>query len=125
MLRLMLIRGLPGSGKSTLAREMAEKGFVHVEADQYFESKDGYVFKPEQLKAAHLYCQSRAERALGDGRNVVVANTFTRRWEMDAYIEMARAYGASLEIVTATGNYGNVHGVSQDKIDAMRARWEP
>ena len=55
----------------------------------------------------------------------VVANTFTRRWEMEPYLEAAKHRGVSVRIIEATGNWPNVHGVPEDAIERMRARWEP
>lgn len=43
---IVLVRGLPGSGKSTLAKGMA--GYVHVEADMYFEVDGLYRYEPEK-----------------------------------------------------------------------------
>lgn len=59
------------------------------------------------------------------GRPVVVANTFTRRWEMEPYLKAAKKRGIKVRIVEATGNWANVHGVPADAIERMRARWEP
>ena len=33
--------------------------------------------------------------------------------------------GIMVRIVEATGNWPNVHGVPEDAIERMRARWEP
>lgn len=122
-MRLVLIRGLPGSGKSTMASKMV--GFVHVEADQYFTDADGhYNFRPEGLAAAHGACLRAAKEALADGRDVVVSNTFTRRWEMQPYFDAAKEYGAEVEIITAAGSWPNVHGVPAAAISKMRERWE-
>lgn len=41
---LLLIRGLPGSGKTTMAKQYAQIGYVHCEADQYFERDGEYRF---------------------------------------------------------------------------------
>src|SRR5690606_13531703 len=123
--QLVLIRGLPGSGKSTLAREYAAKGYVHVEADDYFVGADGvYRFNPSGLPEAHAQCLSRAAAALKAGRDCVVANTFSRRWEMSPYIDVANSLGAEVTEITCTGNWPNVHDVPESTIARMRARWE-
>jgi adenylate kinase family enzyme len=95
--KLTLIRGLPGSGKSTLARKIAiGTGVLHVEADMWIDYSHRY--EPEVVKRAHAICQSQALRAL--------------------------QYEAQVEIITATGDYGSVHGVPESAIQAMRERWE-
>lgn len=126
MTTLLLIRGLPGSGKSTLAETFKSRGYVHTEADMYFVNDAGtYVFDPSKLKNAHAWCQRVTEQSLMAGRNVVVSNTFTQMWELDAYVQIARRTNASLQIMEATGNFQNVHGVPDAAIQRMKDRWEP
>jgi predicted kinase len=93
MSTLVLVRGLPGSGKSTFARALStdRKGWRHVEADIYHTLDDGtYNWRPENVKAAHRWCQDTARELLSDGFNVVVSNTFTQMWEMEPYVKMAQ-----------------------------------
>jgi len=78
------------------------------------------MYDPERQKDAHLWCQKKALEALKAGKDVVVSNTFTRRWEMDVYIN----FGYPVEIQVASGEWENVHGVPSDKIELMRQRWE-
>lgn len=122
MNKLILIRGLPGSGKSTLAKSLVD--FHHVEADEYFVGLDGYKFEASEVKYAHAWCQHHAINALKMGRNVVVSNTFTQRWEMQPYIDAAKALGIVSQVITCHGEWENVHGVPAKKIEQMRARWE-
>lgn len=125
MPKLILIRGLPGSGKSTMAKDLARQfGYYHVETDQWFQTPDGYKFNPKELDAAHKWCQKEAARALANGNGVVVSNTFTQKWEILPYKQMADSLGAEFHVLTAAGNFQNVHGVSQEAIERMRKRWE-
>lgn len=120
---LVLIRGLPGSGKSTIARAMA--GYVHYETDQYFVDANGvYRFDPANLKDAHQWCQVCVDDELAGGVNVVVANTFTQRWEMQPYLNMAKRMGIKVRVITAKGQFESIHNVPAEKIEAMRQRWE-
>lgn len=122
-MELVLIRGVPGSGKSTLAKQM--KGYQHFEADMFFTDESGvYKYDASRIKQAHEWCQNMTDSALQIGADVVVSNTFTRRFEIQPYFDMANRYGADLKIITATGNYKNVHGVPDEIIQKMRDRWE-
>lgn len=121
MPKLTPIRGLPGSGKSTMAREIVVATYAkHYEADAFFMDRGVYRFDPAKLPAAHKWCQSMTLDALKEGHDVVVANTFTRLWEMQPYMEM----GFPIEVIVARGNWPNVHGVPVEAIERMRARWE-
>ncbi len=124
-MELVLIRGLPGSGKSTMARVLAQVGFEHYEADQYFMRDGRYEFDAAKLKDAHAWCLSQAKECMANGYPCVIANTFTQAWEIEPYIKAARenCY-QSIRILTATGDYGSVHGVPRDVIDRMANRWE-
>lgn len=122
-MELVLIRGLPGSGKSTLAKSM--NTHWHIEADMYFvQPYVGYVFDPRALSAAHGWCQSEARRMLGENRRVVVSNTFTQKWEMQPYFDMAASLGVPVRVIETKGNFENIHGVPEEAIERMRARWE-
>lgn len=123
-MKIVLIRGLPGSGKSTRAVQYAAQGFVHVEADMFFVRDERYEYRPDRVREAHRWCRRQAEHALRQGRSVVVANTFVRKWEMQPYLEMAQRHGAEVEVIVATGRWQNVHGVPPEKVAEMAARWE-
>lgn len=122
-MELVLIRGLPGSGKSTLAKSMP--AHHHLEADMYFvQPHVGYVFDKSKISSAHGWCQSEARRMLEAGRNVVVSNTFTQKWEIQPYLDIAASLNVHVRVIEATGNFKNVHGVPDEAIERMRARWE-
>ncbi len=115
---LVLIRGLPGSGKSTLARTFA--GYRHFEADQFFEHDGTYSLDAARLDDAHRACLENTRRALADGCNVVVANTFTRRCEIEPYT----ALGYPLRVIEARGRFTSVHAVSAEAMAHLARQWE-
>jgi predicted kinase len=125
MKELYLLRGLPGSGKSTLAKSISD---VHYEADMYFVNADGeYVFNPALLKDAHNWCQTMTQIAMEyNTPKIVVSNTFTQEWEMEAYYKLAEDYGYVVFSLIVENRHGgiNEHGVPEEALDRMRARFE-
>jgi predicted kinase len=124
MMELVLIRGLPGSGKSTMAKHISLVGFEHYEADMFFEREGEYRYDANKIKDAHEWCQRETFKALANGQNVVVSNTFTRRFEMEPYFEMAKTFGIEPRIIEARGNWPNIHCVPEATIEKMLNRWE-
>lgn len=124
-MKLVIIRGLPGSGKTTKAQDYVAWGYDHFEADMYFIGNDGkYHYNPRKIKQAHQWCKDMCADSLKRRKNVVISNTFTRLWEMKDYVELAKKYKAELEIIECKENYGNIHGVPEEKIKEMSTRWE-
>lgn len=127
MANLYIIRGVPGSGKTTLAQEMLAHGVAdaHFEADMFMVNGNGvYEFNPKYLKFCHEQCQRLTGASLQLNKNTVVSNTFTRKWEMQPYIEMAQSGGHKVTTIVCQGNFDNVHGVPDDKVNEMRERFE-
>lgn len=121
----IVLRGLPGSGKSTLAMRLAAlHGFVHLEADQHFVVNGTYRFDPARVADAHAVVARDALTALQAGKQVVVANTHVRLWEMAALIGAARLAGRTLCFVECQGTWPNVHGLAEPVIASMRQRWQ-
>ena len=126
---LYIVRGVPGSGKSTLAKMLVgDKDYCHKEADQYFMDREGnYNFNPTKLKEAHNWCREEIEFVMKyEHSPVVVSNTFTQEWEMDAYYELAAKYGYRVHSIIVENRHGGVneHGVPEDKLQAMKDRFQ-
>ena len=92
---------------------------IAFEADDYWAERE---FDPKFLHLAHKECQENTKKALKDGADVVVANTFTRLWEMQPYIDMVEP--DDLIVYRMTGDYGSIHSVPQKTINKMKQRFE-
>ena len=123
MKTLYIVRGLPGSGKSSLAKKITETLYS---ADDFFTNKKGeYNFNAKLLGKAHEWCWGKVRDAMFIGANAVaVANTFTQAWEAEKYYQIAEEYGYSVFVIECQNDFGNVHDVPQESIDAMKKRWE-
>jgi len=115
---IVLIRGLPGSGKSTLAKSM--EGYLHFEADKFLEVDGVYTYDASKVRGAHDSCVDSAKKALEQGMNVVVSNTFAKAWEMQRYVDL----GFKFRIIEMHNKWPNIHGVPEDKIAFMAKGWQ-
>jgi predicted kinase len=130
MKNLYLLRGIPGAGKSTLAKQLGDS---HFETDTFFMVEGEYKFDPTKLRKAHEWCQSQIELAMInnhvtaglDNSDIVVSNTFTQAWEMDAYYELANQYGYRVFSIIVENRHGGVnqHNVPEDKLQIMKDRF--
>lgn len=120
---LYLIRGVSGSGKSYLAERLTKANYS---ADDYFMRNGKYEYHHSKIADAHAYCQKEVRYAMEDRcPTIAVHNTFTRRWEMEVYYEMAKVYGYNvIEIIVKSDCFENEHGVPKAKIDEQRKRFE-
>ena len=121
---LFLLRGLPGAGKSTLAKSLGGK---HFEADMYFVRDGEYKFDVAKLKEAHEWCRSSiGGLMINDEPRLVVSNTFTQEWEMEAYYKLAERYGYRVYSLIVENRHGgiNEHGVPEEKLEQMKERFE-
>ena len=129
---LVLVRGIPGSGKSTFAN-LVWNNYAICEADKFFYDKEGnYNFDASKLKQAHEWCQNEVETKMKDNQNnpqfypeIVVSNTFTQEWEMQAYFNLAKKYDYKIFSVIVENRHGstNVHNVPDDTLKKMRDRF--
>ena len=127
---LTLVRGLPGSGKSSFAESISADSMVA--ADDFFMEDGEYCFDPSKLPQAHAWCLKEAQRHLWEcDSGVVVHNTFTQRWEMEPYIQLAARIGVRLNVVSVFDGgctdeelvERNSHGVPLEAIARMRERF--
>ena len=134
---LYIIRGLPGSGKSTLGEKLADSYVDYhpkfggpkchsYAADDWFTDRNGnYNFVPQELSQAHEDCRSRVLGAILSGaENIAVCNTFSQAWEAEPYIELCNTYGYTPVVLECQSQFGNIHDVPQESINAMADRWD-
>lgn len=127
MTDLVLIRGIPGSGKTTLANKLVEasqQNVVHFEADMFFEKDGEYKFDRTKLRDAHQWCLEQTAYHLEQGYRVIVANTFTTMWELKAYFDLANDFGIIPTVYVCQSNWGSIHSVPPDTLEAMKKRFE-
>jgi adenylate kinase family enzyme len=134
MKQLILLRGLPGSGKSTAAKLLGVggSGYAHFESDMFFMKDDKYEFDATKLRDAHRWCQNQVEHAMllnhtsGHNNTIIVSNTFTQDWEMEAYFDLADRWDYRVTTLIVENRHGgeNVHGVPADKLEQMKNRFE-
>ena len=125
---LILLRGLPGSGKSTVAKAIQPSGWsAHYEADMFFMKNGEYVFDPTQLRDAHAWCQDQTRKAMVDEiPTVIISNTFTQEWEMEAYYLLAKEFGYTVFSMIVENRHDGVnsHGVPAEKLEQMKNRFQ-
>ena len=120
---LYIIRGLPGSGKSTLAKKLCpERAF---EADAYHVKDGVYQFDQSKVTDSHFWCKECVRVSLLSGEDTAVANTFTRMWEYNDYISMAKEAEYDIQVIELHSNWKHIHDVPLEVIYRMRMRWEP
>ena len=121
---LYIVRGLPGSGKSTYASKLADQlGCDYFEADHFFMVDGVYTFDPMRLGEAHRLCFSAVKKAVQNGEDVIVSNTFTTIREVRKYVQLAHDFKYNIVLVHCTGKFGSIHDVPEYTMSAMRARW--
>ena len=131
---LILVRGIPGSGKSTTAKLLGAggAGYAHFEADMYFMVDGKYKFDPAKIRDAHKWCQDSVERAMllnhttGDNSIIIVSNTFTQEWEMEAYYALAKQWNYKVFSIIVENRHGGVneHNCPEETVQKMKDRFE-
>ncbi|USD58935.1 AAA family ATPase [Vibrio sp. SCSIO 43140] len=127
-MKAVFIRGWSGSGKTTMGTEIVEQdkdNTLLIEADQYFTNATTgqYSYNRDEIKDAHNWARMKMAKALRDGFNVVICNTFTKPFEMRDYLEVAQRFGADVQVLQAQGNYQNVHNVPDNIVQMQKSRF--
>lgn len=124
-----LVYGVPGSGKSTYVEKELKtkyKDLQHFEADMFFYNKNGvYQFNPKKLGLAHKWCQTKFIEAMKNGFPVCVSNTSLTPKEREVYFTKATAHDYEIHVHYCTGEFQNVHGVPEEKVEKMKNKLIP
>ena len=122
---LIILRGIPGCGKSTFAELIVSKEKICT-ADDYHMVDGEYQWKPENVHAAHSWCQNKARGLMECGVSpVVIANTSTTEKEFAPYLEFAEEFGYTVFTIIVENRPGgvNTHGVPEETIKKMTDRF--
>lgn len=99
-MELLLLRGLPASGKTTFAKELVRNdgNWVRVNKDDLRNMLHGGKWSGKHERRIVQLERQLVEKALKDGKNVVVDNTNFNLAHERRYREIAKQYNADFEI---------------------------
>jgi aminoglycoside phosphotransferase family enzyme/predicted kinase len=143
---LLLVGGLPGTGKSTLARGLTtpvvarspdRADCVVIRSDLVRKELTGSgatdrrsaafaqgIYTPEWTKRTYAECLRRAERALFEGKRVVVDATFREEWTRGAFLDAAHRLAVPALLFLCEADPGVVRARLEDRRgDASDADW--
>jgi len=137
---VIFLRGISGSGKSTVSKFLTEalgpSKTIICSADNYF-MKDGiYKFDITKVSEAHAYSIKCMEAALKSPeiRYIIMDNTHTRLWHLQAAERMAQKYGSQIhyiDIIVPDAAHLEMcldrqrHDVPRVALREQWANWEP
>jgi predicted kinase len=121
--KLLLLRGAPGSGKTTLAYTIFSKWEI-ISADDYFVQPDGsFKFDSVLLSDAHDDCFDRTNKALSEGKDVVVDNCFRTMKELNRYNVFMSI--ADIRVYRVVSQFNSDHKTSQRVMQKHLDNYEP
>lgn len=137
MKKLIIIRGPSGSGKTTTANKLLDTSLAceMFETDDFWSHPNGdgeYIFDTKLLSKAHEWNRLEVERYMFHNvEQIIVSNTSTQLWEIEAYLELAKEYDYEVKIIRTPGPWDpevlakrNVHKVPKDIIERQIRRYE-
>lgn len=119
---IVLVRAVPGNGKTSFCKDMAKPDDVLIAADDFFyDEKGNYNWDPTKLSFAHKKCKQRCEKAMSEGKNIFVHNTFIKEQELTPYLKLAEKFQYKIYTVIIENRNGTVnqHEVPEEKLVEM------
>lgn len=98
---IILVFGLPGSGKSFFAERLAQKtGSVYISSDRIRKkTTTGDKYTPEAKIGIYFKMKDIADKALTQGKNVVLDATFYRIETRDIFKELSQKHHLPLYLI--------------------------
>lgn len=127
IIMITIMQGIPGSGKSTIAKKLLQMdpNAEIASADDFFVQENGsYIFDITKLGEAHRKCQEKVRKFLEDNKNVIIDNTNIKKKDVKIYLDMAKEFGAEVQVIRVKSNFKSVHNVPQEVIDRMDSEME-
>jgi len=114
--------GLPGSGKTTILRPFARNnGHVYISSDEIRAELTGNAADQSKNKEVWQKVYQRTEKALSEGRSLVIDAPFANQLQRRDYIKFAREHGADKiqgVLFNAPFEIANKRNKSRDRIVA-------
>ena len=137
---LILIRGVSGAGKSTIGKLFESDETVILSTDDMFMVDGEYVFDLSKLDEYHNAIINKVKDLMIEYdwkvidadycwfpvNKIVVCNTFTEKWEIQPYFDLAEKYDWCVHTIIVENRHDsdNIHDVPQEVIDKQRKRFE-
>lgn len=105
---LYLIRGLPGSGKTVLGANLVKglgQNAVQIEIDSFISDKVAIDIRT--MRKAALECHAEVEKALIEGKDVVVTNIFARYKDIIPYFELATYHSIRTQLIDTQSQWNS------------------
>jgi predicted ABC-type ATPase len=121
-MRFIIVRGVAGSGKTTYVKKNFPN-MLHIETDMLCMQDGKYNWNKTLSDRRHKCARDIVKLALDMNADVVVSNTFIRKWELDQYINMV-PIGYDIKVYRMCSWYGSTHDVPKETIIRMTKTFE-
>jgi len=85
---------------------------------------DSYQWELSHVHHNHVALHKIAKIVMDRGADLIISNTFTRKWEFRDYVDYAHNKGYNVEVYRMCNEYESTHSVPQEAIQRMKDRFE-